>query len=202
MNSNTFASSYIKWIRKWEKIGWWAFYLSDHTDWELHYSEVCSFLDLPQTAYPESKVSNTLKKHQITLQIFRERSSSLWKIILNSHYCLSTVSILSEKFLNSNVLSLMEVHRIILKSGFVFFHLILNLVFFFFPWGKEHHFFIFPWNIFFSLVQMKLHYFWWRRKWRCQHLMLIQRHPPHAIKAAAWKGLCVPWTIIRLRRYE
>lgn len=145
---------------------------------------------------------HTLKKHQITLQIFRERSSGLWKIILNSHYYLSTISILSEKFLNSNVLSLKEVHRMILKSGFVFFHLVLNLVFFYFPWGKEHHFFIFPWNIFFSLVQMKLHYFWWRRKWRCQHLMLIQRHPPHAIKAAAWKGLCVPWTIIRLRRYE
>lgn len=56
---------------------------------------------------------------------------------------------------------------------------------YFFPWVKKHYFFVFSWNKFLLLALMKLHCFWWRRYWRCQLLMLIQKHPPHVVKVAA-----------------
>lgn len=124
-----------------------------------------------------------MENYQITLQIFRQRNSVLWWVIFNSHHYLSTVSPQLEIF--DSLLSLKEVHKMFLTNVYLYIPLIINRGFIYFPRVKKHHFLIFYWNIFLLLVLMKLHCFWWRRKWRCQHLMLIQRHPPHVVKVVA-----------------
>lgn len=87
VSSSIFPGSYIKCIRYLEKVGGKASRQSNCTDWKLHYSEFCSFLDLPQTGYPASKVSTREKttkpcyKYSGKGALSYEKSYSIFTII-------------------------------------------------------------------------------------------------------------------------